>query len=735
MEVPGDGLDVKATASETLGGSCGEPPQMATHFYIDDRVRYIREFLASRGVDFDRPCTHDADGDCWLSGDLTPWNKILAPACVELIELEPTVLSIRSIDVDCTVEPGVDVLHDAAYLFTWLPKQHACVQSICLIEHLMFRKPAYVFRLALGGSARLRHLTLKGGYSTPFSDRDMSEGLNSLTALESFEFLKLDIVCHRLARDIATLLRRNGSHLVKVRFQRNALSQRSTAVILNAVLKCQVLSELSFDHNHLNRANMAAVAALVRSLQNLKKLSLCYSIDEDAPFGPIAEALRSNTSLEELRLHASYMSFAPLFEALETNTTLRLLDMDSCTLPDTAVAGLARALRFNRGLRSVLLQHCSLNDDHIVRLASAIAANKTLEKLDLLNNRNGARGVTAFCQALRYNCTLRSVGFGLSMASNQERRDLSQLLNQTECYGRIALPWDDVDLTPLTIAVAVDSQSPQELDFSDTDELSSSLLRSLFDALACNTVVKSLKLEARHYDFDKAAALSTALILNRSITSLELHLGMNSFEGSILVDVCKALIKNATLVKLTIFAREISLRASKVFVEMLRANRTLTAITFFSRHFETKRLEMLSRGMTENKLVTSFTFVNTLPRNRATFRIREALRRNVCLLNMAVKFVTRTTLTKRCAQAFETLRGTSSLVFHVSKATGKSEQEAVAAIEAADRYIRSHYLCLTGIVKYSVKCYPSAQTQADALNDYCWQAIAEFLMVSDVLDK
>ncbi|KAL1440954.1 hypothetical protein MTO96_009000 [Rhipicephalus appendiculatus] len=119
---------------------------------------------------------------------------------------------------------------------------------------------------------------------------------------------------------------------------------------------------------------------------------------------------------------------------------------------------------------------------------------------------------------------------------------------------------------------------------------------------------------------------------------------------------------------------------------MLRHNRALTSITFYSYLVEDKRRE-ISRGLVDNNTVTSFV-LPYLPKNRVSLRIREVIGRNLGLLNLAVKFVMRTDLTKRSAQAFETLRAAPSLVSQLSEVTGKSEQEALAAIEAADRYIR-----------------------------------------------
>ncbi|KAL1482620.1 hypothetical protein MTO96_033681 [Rhipicephalus appendiculatus] len=396
------------------------PPKKVAH-YVDDRSQYIREFLASKGVDFDRPCTFDTDGDCWLAGTLRPWNKILSAVCLELIELRPTTLCLRSNDLRSNGNTSEDAPHDGAYLFTWLPKQHACVQSICLHESWSDRKPVLALKMAFRSSAHLRHLTLKGVDQRPFSKRDLCAGMAALKTLETFEFLELSIPSRTLARGIANLLRENGRHLIKVRFDDNNLSQKRTTVILRALLKCQVLSELSFVDNRLNKRNIEVLAMVVCTLRNLKKLSLDFSISRGVPFGPIAKALESNASLEELSLRGCQIQFGLLFEALRTNTTLKLLDLEYCIMTSNEVLQLATALSFNKGLRTVLLQRCGLEDDDIVALANAMAINDTLEKLDLFKIRCSTRAVKAFCRSLKKNRTLRSVVFGEIVASHQER--------------------------------------------------------------------------------------------------------------------------------------------------------------------------------------------------------------------------------------------------------------------------------------------------------------------------
>ncbi|KAL1475409.1 hypothetical protein MTO96_037311 [Rhipicephalus appendiculatus] len=467
------------------------PPGTATRYCFDDRFEHIREFLASKDVDMHRPCTFDSDGDCWLAGTLPPWNKILSAVCLELIQLRPTTLSLRSYDHDPKGNTSVKALRCGAYLFTWLPKRHACVQSIRLRG--IWRRPVFALKMPLQSSAHLRHLTLEGRYSKAFSECDLWEGMTALKTLETFEFLKIHIKSRNLARGIAALLRENGRHLVKVRFEENNLSQHSTAIILRALHQCQVLSELSFNRNNLNKDNIETLAVVLRSLRDLKKMTLESSISEIEVFGPIAKVLQSNASLEELNLRRCYIQCELLFEALHTNTTLRLLNLNFCTMTSNDVMHLATALSFNKGLRTVLLRHCRWTGERIEVLANAMAINDTLETLDLSNDCWTTQDVIAFCRTLTDNNTRRSVVFGRIVASDEERMVLSHEMGQLKCYHRIAMQWADADLTPLTMELEADAQYLLELDLSFVEDFTCSLLGPLFNALACNTMIRALK--------------------------------------------------------------------------------------------------------------------------------------------------------------------------------------------------------------------------------------------------
>lgn len=720
----------KSTAGDTYGVVA---PEGAIP-YIGNRVAHIRRVFASSGIDFETACTYENDGICWLLSNLSPWNKFLFPLCLELVETQPGKLCLRSVNLGGRKFSHVDVLYDGAWVFAWLPSHHRCVQAICLCETILFQKPAFTLKSGIGSSANLRHLTLKGGYSTRYDAIELSEALEPLTNLEVFEFVKLDVISDSLPKVLSNLLLRNSRSLVKVGFKRNAFSKRSTSSLLSALTQCTALVELSISEIPLTEPHVKIMAALLHEAKLLKKLSLCLCFGEDVDLARIAKALEHNMSLQELKLEACKANLVTLFRSLVTNTTLRLLDLDKCTMSGSSTTALANALRQNKGLRSLAMEHCSVDNGMAAKLAGAIIQNDVLETLELTENMVSALGITAFCTALKKNHTLKRVSFGMFHATDAERGDLARLLNQSDCYGRIAMPWADADLPHLTAALLVPSQSPSELSLNEIADLSKALVCELFDTLGSNTAVRTLKVEVRGYEADKADALFRALKTNQSIRSLELQLSVDSLEGSIITGVARALLINKTVCELAIETSNVSLQASKMLDSMLTQNTTVTSLDLHCHYLGTKRIETLSRGMMKNKAIISLNLSKVLAQNHVTFRLQKALRRNIAYLNMAVQFVMCTNLTKPCAEAFETLRRTSSLVPQVIKVSGMSEQEAKRALEAADIYIRTHYLLVTGVVKHSLACYPGEGKQVDVLNDYCWQAIAAFLKVSDVLD-
>lgn len=378
--------------------------------------------LRARGLDLDRPCGSELDGArCWLCHGISPWNKVLHPASVELIELEPARLTLRSTPTARHQFNVEDELFDAAYVFSRLPAVHRCVQSIKLEGAVLLQRPASALALALGRSRSVRHLALRGANDSPVCTEELVKGLAALDTLESLEFA-LHGVNNVLSRSLADLLRRNASHITSVAFGVN-MSQRNASRLLRALQNCRSLGDLSIDRTTLGAGCAKSLARLVRVTTSLKKLVLSYCVPSDDEYArDIFYAFRVNTSIAELRISQCGADVIPVFEALVDNGALSHLCLCSCFMKSgpRGAQHLEAALRSNKVLRHLELEGCGVDELGVEALARGLKANCTLETLNLTNDMD-LRSVSAFCDTLRRNNTLKSVVFNRVQGSAQER--------------------------------------------------------------------------------------------------------------------------------------------------------------------------------------------------------------------------------------------------------------------------------------------------------------------------
>ncbi|XP_077495699.1 uncharacterized protein LOC144106727 [Amblyomma americanum] len=692
--------------------------------------------LTARGLDFDRSCQYKDHGDCWLCHTLDPWNRVLHPVSLELIETQPATLAIRSLSTDRRQYSDEDELYDAAFVFCWLPKAHPCVQSITLegVRMVLFYRPAFTLALSLGQSLNVQHLALRAEGDTPVSEEELSEGLAGLHNLKSLDLSSLTISAS-LSRPVADLLRRNASRVTAVTFSGNRMSQNTVNRIFRALQLCRALGELSICRNNLSRGCMNSLARLVRLTKSLRKLTLSQSVQDIANLTAISEALKVNTSLTELRLseieEGQYRCF---FEALTVNETLKHLELTSCNISGGNAESLAEALEKNRGLRDLELTYCHIDDSSAEALARGLEKNSALETIDLKRNHVSVRAVNAFCRMLRKNSTLKKALFCDVEGTEQERTNLSFHMAQAKGYSRILMTWAEPDIPPLSAAVALPAESPTELHLTNTTELSESNICALLENLATNTDIKVFSIEIRAQHKATTEALCAALVSNRTLQRLEVATANDDSDAGLFAKVAKALITNETLSEMQLKCSEISLRSLKSIAFMLSKNTTITKLELdVARRFGTKRMAIISRAMTKNRSVVNFATDYDTHVNRVSYRIFNAVRRNTGFLNLAVRFLTQQRLDRQAAVAFEALSGSASLLQQVMKVTEQTEEQTRAAVFSAKSYILSNYLRLAGVVQGDVVCHPGTGTQIDALNHECWCAIASYLRISDVV--
>ncbi|KAL3205507.1 hypothetical protein MRX96_040799 [Rhipicephalus microplus] len=77
-------------------------------------------------LDFERACSAVVPGErCWLSSELTSWNRVLSSLEYELVETRPGCIRLKKADCDnCDSGKHVkDVAREAALLISWLLEQ------------------------------------------------------------------------------------------------------------------------------------------------------------------------------------------------------------------------------------------------------------------------------------------------------------------------------------------------------------------------------------------------------------------------------------------------------------------------------------------------------------------------------------------------------------------------------------------------------------------------------------
>lgn len=193
------GVEAHAEPTPAAKGECvmSQPES-----YIETRIALIRKRLRAHGVDLNK-CSASVATECWLVRNTKLFSRLLHPASVQVVELEPGKLGVVSFDWEHSNELEEDAFYDAAYVFTRLTR-HRCVQTVSLTSTLLLQQPSYV--LSMGLTSNIRHLRLGEEGVRDVNEEDLCEGLGFLRGLESLEVVGLNIG-HKLASAVSKLLK------------------------------------------------------------------------------------------------------------------------------------------------------------------------------------------------------------------------------------------------------------------------------------------------------------------------------------------------------------------------------------------------------------------------------------------------------------------------------------------------------------------------------------------------
>ncbi|XP_077525521.1 uncharacterized protein LOC144136776 isoform X3 [Amblyomma americanum] len=367
------------------------------------------------------------------------------------------------------------------------------------------------------------------------------------------------------------------------------------------------------------------------------------------------------------------------------------------------------------------------------QLREALLENTTLQYLRISGEWLPMSGISALCKVLTTNKTLKKLAFSDFKASNKERASLAKQLVCSECYDRVQLPWVAADMPGLLAALISPSVFPEELCLPDVQHLPEKYLRLLFDAVAWNKHVHTLRARFDGNLGEKGTLLCEMLKANRSIKRLDIDIENDN--GSLVHNVLHALAGNKSIIEVMISIRIIrEYKTAEDICYFLAHNKTATKFFLSSQTcFYYEFVKEFAKGLWQNKQIVEFNITRNLLCDESSFTVWEALRRNKGFLNCAVEFVVLPRADRQHAEAFELFLGKPCLLSHLIKVTGKTEAEALLALTSAEHFLQDNYLIITGVIRNSVKCHPGNGTQVEKLNGDCWRAIVRHLNLTDVL--
>ncbi|KAL1466967.1 hypothetical protein MTO96_026347 [Rhipicephalus appendiculatus] len=212
------------------------------------------------------------------------------------------------------------------------------------------------------------------------------------------------------------------------------------------------------------------------------------------------------------------------------------------------------------------------------------------------------------------------------------------------------------------------------------------------------------------------------------------------------VRIYRGLEINRSIQKLTMTHIVFTSQVIEALARVVEKNKTITVLKIELQHSggdNWDQLKNICRGLREaiqaNRFIIDLS-VSVASENRASdYRIKEALRRNMMLVNQAIRFM-HGAEGKTEALAFDALRYAASLRSTLFDYYGTEDDEFDVDIRQARKRLAANYIFYAGIVKSKVECYPHTERQRrgektiDILDPECLARVCSYLSLSDVVN-
>lgn len=710
-------------------------PNCTQQTYVASRIARLEASFLMHGIEMCARCSKGISSDCWLLDSLTPWNRVLHPAGIEICELEPGTLTVRSTNLRPSISSEDGDMVDASFVVYWLLERHTCINCIRLLDSPSWWRCSLDIKFAMTLNTHVRRLALCHRWQCAENGYHLTDALGTLSTIAELDLSGFD-VDNAVAEDLASILRRNDS-ITFFAVCCLYLSAQSYERVLNSLVDSKNLAYLGIHSAH-DRGG-TAVGDFLRRNRSIRT----FSLDGNRSIGAngcrlILQGLYENGAIEVLDL--SGCNIGDVGARILSNilskpeVALKKVSLSGCTIGAMGAAALAESLKHNSQLTDLDLAFNMLGDEGAAMFADTIKSNKTLKKLNISECSVTSHGVALLAETLASDASPREVYVGKINVPPTRNLPLSPATRQMLVFSRLQVSWNNDGLHELAHAIR-NSSSMETIRVDRPCPMTSEGFYQVFDALRWNKTVTTLILHLGNTgNISNEAIRELGEVLSNSKTLKSVRIENEAtFRPLVLAYVGLAAAKSVA--HFQVKDQFWNLKSVRAFSNAIQANTSLQSLTVDSQHLAktAKFLKCFSKGVYANHSLMSVKLKHLEGTTRSAFRIHEACRRNLGVLGRAARFVLGTSTDRSSAEAFENVHECSALTEHLARTTNLQESEACSTIQLARRFLRLNYFKLTNIVKDRIVCGTSVGTvQIEQLNEDCLDKIVSFLRIADV---
>lgn len=706
----------------------------------------------SKGAKYDRPCTQSDTQYCHILNNLNFWNEFLGLCRMEVKEVAPGVLGTDTLHWSL---PSVsEVMHrQACILLHRLLKEHRCIREL---KAFVAYKNTKLFFDALQLNKDLRRLELCQSNETRTEDvsRHMVAAIGTLTGLE--DLVLKGVWLSEAAITLLGAAFENMPHLRSCSVSLDSTLVHGADVLIRNLKRSKTIKALHLTGWCPCDGEGAVLGEYLAEHDVLEELVLepiYWNLLNRKELGPVLEALATNRVLRKLHLESYFFgpSQGPLLSrAMSANNTLRSYRSSGQKYALEADS-LAEIIRNNNGLVELAMENVIVAG--VEQLAAAIRTNLMMRRLSLCWSELSLEDITKLCEALAENRSLQMVTG--EDVDEKLVADVHKVLLETGTSQRVKIK--SVIKSPSVLQHTLEScHELTEVSYCNTAATTDgTCLTSVYEldsdhgsyesegtpdpersALSCLNLCSHLvKLEVKlEHKMRKGCAEPLAQFL--SSTEMLKHAELDFPTTFAATEAFLGALSRNKSVSTLILSRWSFRRCHlEHFAEILERNRTLNYLKLGDA-LSTFLLKVLSTKMASNKFLISIKHCNCdLDDKEWMFRVRNVLRRNFSLLQLAAHFVMGTH-DRRCGEAFEQVSRSAALSDEVQRLASESEVNTKQRIQTSRTYLDVNFLAVAGVVKDSLVCEGGSkgQTQLDQIGLDNWLRVRSYLMLADIRD-